>query len=691
VQVKGEGSATLGVILRDRASHVLSWTFGARTTRATRGWKLLRSRFVVPAAAATILPRIIGYGPATVWLDDASLTLEGTMDELRAPNLPDALTASNAALEVTLHTAAATLSVKDRRSGQLWEQKPYGTALALRQAKPVDGGFDLQLIEPATALELTAEVRLDGDRPELTIQLAGTGQLHGTIAFPEPFLTPKGTTLILPVNEGISYPVDDPTLKPMSYHLYGGHGLCMPWWGATDGERGVMAIVETADDAAVRIPRLGGLLCLAPEWQPQKGRFGPARVIRYAFFQSGGYVAMAKRYREHAKATGLLKTLADKRKANPNVDLLIGAVNVWCWEQDALPIVRDMQAAGIRRILWSNRRTPEQLQALNAIPGVLTSRYDIYQDSMNPEHFPRLRWIHGDWTSDAWKNDDIMTDSNGAWVRGWRVRTKDGQMLPCGVLCDRQAPAYARKRIPEELKTHPYRCRFIDTTTASPWRECYHPKHPMTRSESKRWKMELLRVVSEECGLVTGSETGHDAAVPYAHYFEGMLSLGPYRVPDAGRDMRRIWHDVPERVATFQTGHRYRLPLWELVYHDCVVAQWYWGDYNNKLPSLWDRRDLFNALYGTPPMFMFDRKLWAEQRERFARSYATIGPVARATGYAEMLSHEWLTPDHAVQRTRFANGVEVTVNFGDAPHTLPDGTALPPLGHIVKGLPEETR
>ena len=41
----------------------------------------------------------------------------------------------------------------------------------------------------------------------------------------------------------------------------------------------------------------------------------------------------------------LLKTLTEKRQENPNVDLLIGAVNVWCWEPDALSIVRDAVAA----------------------------------------------------------------------------------------------------------------------------------------------------------------------------------------------------------------------------------------------------------------------------------------------------------------------------------------------------------
>ena len=134
--------------------------------------------------------------------------------------------------------------------------------------------------------------------------------------------------------------------------------------------------------------------------------------------------------------------------------------------------------------------------------------------------------------------------------------------------------------------------------------------------------------VSEDCGLVTGSETGHDAAVPFVHYFEGMLSLGPYRVPDSGRDMQRIWTKCPSGWPSSRPGHDYRLPLWELVYHDCVVAQWYWGDYNNKLPALWDRRDLFNALYGTPPMFMFNRELW-EQNKRALRAELPHGCAGR--------------------------------------------------------------
>ncbi|OHB82963.1 MAG: hypothetical protein A2V98_23770, partial [Planctomycetes bacterium RBG_16_64_12] len=602
VRLEGKGDTTLCVTLQGPEDKVISWAFGGRTTgaadRVPSGWRLLRSRFVIPPGAAAILPRLIGNGPATVWFDDAVLERAGTLDTVRCEDLPETLTAANPLLEVTLHTADGRLSVVDRRTGQSWAQRTDRSVFVL-DAKPVAEGFDLRLLEPAGAMEIEATIRVDRQEPELVVELSATGEMASHFAYPPPFVTGPGTLLVMPVNEGISYPVDDETLPPMSYYLYGGHGLSMGWWGATDTERGMMAVVETPDDAAVNVPRIDGLLCLAPEWVPQKGAFGPSRRIRYVFFDQGGYVAMCKRYREHAKEIGLLKTLAEKRGENPNVDLLIGAVNVWCWLPDPVSLCREMQSLGIRRILWSHRSTPDQLRELNDL-GVLTSRYDIYQDTMDPANFPKLWGVHPDWTTEAWPAD-LMLGPNGDWTRGWRVKGKDGQWYPCGVLCDRQAVEYARRRTPPELETHPYRCRFIDTTTASPWRECYHPEHPMTRSESRHWKMELLRFMGEECGLVTGSETGHEAAVPYLHYFEGMLSLGPYRVPDAGRAMLDVVDEVPEGVAKFQTGHFYRLPLWELVYHDCVVAQWYWGDYNNKLPALWDRRDLLGALYGTPP------------------------------------------------------------------------------------------
>jgi hypothetical protein len=681
MEAKG-GVATLCVSTYDLRGRAIDWSYGERSLRQTIGWQLLQTRFIVPPGVSQIQPRLIGNGPAVVWLDDFKLEQTGSTEAIRPADLPGELTIQNSALEVSLNTTNATLTVLDRRNKSRYQQSSVGREVVLTGASAGHGQIRLRLFHAASGRELFATVQLDGNLPEFTFELAGSGDLPGPINFPPPFASRPGQYLVVPMNEGISYPVEDPSIEPFSLVAYGGHGICMAFWGVTDGAPGHMAIIETPDDASIRIEHHNGLLDIAPQWETQRGQFGYARRLRYVFLDQGGHVAIAKRYRTYSQKIGLFKTLAQKRRENPSVDLLIGAANIWCWDRDAVPLVKEMQAAGIEHILWSNAQSPENLRALDDL-GVLTSRYDIYQDVMDPANFTNLNGRHGDWVTAAWPAD-IIRQADGDWLRGWGVKGKQGKMYYCGLLCDKCALQYASQRIPAELATHPYLCRFIDTTTASPWHECYNALHPMTRTESREWKMKLLDYVSRDNQLVTGCETGHDAAVPFLHYFEGMLSLGPYRVPDAGRDMARIWTNAPERVVKFQLGHQYRLPLWELVYHDCVVAQWYWGDYNNKIPQLWDKRDLFNLLYATPPMFMFNRALWQENKARFVQSYQTICPTVRSVGYSEMTDHRFLTSDRSVQQTAFANGLKVTVNFGPAPFRLPNGPVIEPMGFWVQ-------
>ncbi len=681
IKITGTGNAEICVITRDENDEVIEWSYAGQNLSGDQDWNHLTSRFFVPHNVQKIYPRIIGHGPATVWIDDFKLTKEGNISDFRS-DLPDIINFKNALISVDLEVETGILKVKDSRTSQIWEQQPYHDMMVLKSAEVNEDRLDTTWFYAQTGADVNVTFAIAQSRPELLLTITGAGDLPGSLSFPNPFVTDKESYLVIPMNEGISYPVDDLTINTGRLIGYGGHGICMGFWGATDGAAGHMAILETADDAAIRITRINDLLCVAPEWDSQKGKFGYPRRIRYVFFDKGGHVAMCKRYRAHAQETGIFKTLAKKREENPNVDLLIGAVNVWCWD-GALSYVNEMQQLGIERILWSHRESPNNIQQMNQ-RNVLTSRYDIYQDLMNPDYFQYLNGVHPDWTTDGWP-DDIMLDKNGDWRRGWEVTGKDGKKYPCGVLSDCKALDYARPRISNELQTHAYRSRFIDTTTASPWREDYHPDHPMTRSESRFWKMELLRLVSEEMKLVCGSETGHDAAVPFAHYFEGMLSLGPYRVPDAGRHIQDIWDEVPERVAKFQLGHDYRLPLWELVYHDCVVAQWYWGDYNNKLPSLWDKRDLFNILYATPPMFMFNKAIWNENKDRFVQSYKNVCPIVRSVGYSEMTDHRFLTADRSIQQTEFDNGTIITVNFSDAPYTLADGVEISTMNfHVNK-------
>lgn len=682
LKVKGKGSAALCVSSWSKDGKNMGWVDGAHTVLQSSGFVHVSSRFLVPAGVVKVLPRLVGYDSADVWMTGFSLVRKEGFSNRFTAHLSKLFIIENSFLRVSLNASNGIFSVTDKRTGQAWTQLISHPSVLLSDAHQTGNEIVFDLFEVASGLELKATLALEPNLPEFTFCLDGSGVVEHSIAYPYPFETKKGERLIIPMNEGISYPAEDETIDPFSLIAYGGHGICMAFWGVTDGEAAQQTIIETPDDASIRLGREDRLLNVGPLWDSQKGEFGYCRRLRYVFFDRGGYVAMAKRYRQYAKDRGFFKTLAEKRRENTNVDLLVGAVNVWNWDANSVELVKEMQAAGIERILWSRGVKSDVLRELNAM-GVLTSRYDIYQDVMNPANFPFLRGKSSEWTTEAWPND-IILKADGDWAHGWGVEGKKNDWYYCGVICDKRALDYAKKRIPADLAVNPYRCRFIDTTTASPWNECYNSRHPMTRSESREYKMKLLDYISHDMKLVTGSETGHDASVPFVHYFEGMMSLGPYRVPDAGRHMDQILQDVPERVAKFQLGQRYRLPLWELVFHDCVVAQWYWGDYNNKLPSLWDKRDLFNVLYGTPPMFMFSKALWQSQKARFVQSYKNTCPWVRKVGYTEMTDHRILSPNRDVQQTVFSNGTVITVNFGETPFLLPSGKTLAPLGYSVE-------
>ncbi len=680
----------LSVVAYDAKGGVISWVYAP--ARGKPG-DTLKAEFAILPDVVAIAPRIVGDGAVGVRIRDLKIARTGSLFANDRPSPAADVAFGNGVLKGTVFADGRGFAVTDARTGRTWAPIAAGSAsrvLATSVAARPDGAVDVAFVDPQTLRTWRASFAVDAARPEVLVSVMGEGPMSSELRFPAPFASRKGDRLIVPMNEGVSFPADDAADLPGQLIAYGGHGLCMAFFGVQDDATGAgwMGIFETPDDAAMRTTREkgSGLWTMGPAWHDQKKAFGYTRRFRYVFLDKGGYVAMAKRYRAHAKAIGLFKPFSEKVKERPLVDRLLGAPNVWCWEGDKLAVAKNLQDAGIDRFLWSAGGSPEQVSALAKMPNVLVSRYDVYQDIYHPDQLKKLGWKSGT-NTDAWPHDVVWNGpSSNDWRHAWPVKAKDGTWTYCAMMCDATAPKYERRNVTEELKTKPYNTRFIDTTVAAPWQTCWNPAHPMTRSDSRHWKMELLRILGDEFKLVVGSETGHDASVPFCDYYEGMLSLGPYRVPDSGRNIPQIWTNVPPRVAKYQVGEAYRLPLWELVYHECVCAHWYWGDYNNKLPDIWWKRDLFNRLYGTMGMYIFNNRQWAADKDKFVRSYKLTSPVARKTGYSEMVDHRILSADRRVQQSVFANGVTVTANFGDAPFTLPDGTVVPPRDSVAAGL-----
>lgn len=653
------GSGVISAVLRDSKGDVLDWSFAAKGPTGN-DWVWVKRKAIIPDRGASIQFRLIGSRPGEVWLQSPTLTL-GT-GPLALPQASVTLRAGRFRTEVQGDGSLTTTTPAGRR----WSLGRLPTGFILQK---------LTLTHPdvATAqvwsvehdLQMTVTMRQDRQTGDVDLRWEGNGGFEGRLPACGPVVTQKGMRAIVPMNEGIGFPVGESALSGWELITYGGHGLCMPWSGVQDDRSGagMMMIVKTPDDADVRYSTQAGLLTFQPQWEPSRGQFGYARSLKLCFFEKGGYVAMAKRYRAYAKQVGLFKTLRQKQKENPNVDRLIGAANIWNWDMDKVALCKELRSLGFKKVLWSGGGAAAELRTIGQM-GYLPGVYDIYQDVWDPNN--SLTWqLHEGWP------EDLVLEPSGEWMKGWAHPDKqaDGTVkwYQGGVICSSRGLLRAKKKIPADLKVNPYLARFIDTTTASPFRECYNPAHPLTRSQDRGYKMQLLDFCSKDMKLVTGTETGIDPSVPFVHYYEGMMSLGPYRLPDSGTDMM-AYRKPTEEFLKYQVGPRYRLPLWELVYHDCTVAGWYWGDAANKAPEVWKERDLLNILYGTPPLLMFDRAKWNQEKTRMAQTYRDVCEWVSKVGYDEMVSHQDLTRDHFVQKTTWSSGRSVIVNFGKKPY-----------------------
>ena len=667
-----EAAGTLSVVLYDADKQVKQWHYAKESVTGADNWRCVERKFIIPDGIKYIRFRLTGWGEGKAWFDEIRFKKE------KESVLFDQNTWSldNPHLTMTLDAGKGRWTVLDKRSSKIWETSSGATEFLVTKVTKDALQLRIEMVSPQTTDSFTAIVALAPEAPEIVFFIdKEAGSKFAGLEFPPVFEIAESDLIVLPLAEGFLFDQKTAVKRVPSSLRYKG-GWPLAFVGVLDGEAGWMEIVETPIDFELVKDVSGERVSLKNRWLAEKGGFGYTRRIRYVFFDQGGYVAMAKRYRQYARGKGFVKTLREKdpdRKGH--IQKLIGAVNVWFWGKGKGDFAGELKSSGINKAIFSS--ADWDVAAINEL-GYLTSVYDIYQDGWPP--------VYHDVTKrhDGWP-EDLVLDPKGDWVRGWTIK-KGLKEYPGGVICSVRGLERAKKNIPRELKKNPYTARFIDTTTSTPWRECYNPAHPITRSEDLKNKMALLGFCSNELGLVTGSEDGVDVAVPYADYFEGMMSPGFARLPDSGRNVGTVKYMPPtEEFLRFQVGEQYRIPLWELVFHDAVVSTWYWGDSSNRIPEVWWRRDLFNILYGNMPLWAIrDWDHWKEIKDKFVKSYQNVSPVFEKVGWEEMLSHRFVTDDRAVQETVFGNGVKIMVNFGETAYAVPDvETVVPPHGFVV--------
>jgi hypothetical protein len=190
-------------------------------------------------------------------------------------------------------------------------------------------------------------------------------------------------------------------------------------------------------------------------------------------------------------------------------------------------------------------------------------------------------------------------------------------------------------------------------------------------------------------GMLVGSGEGvcPTWALPDLDFFEGVMSLrtycdNPLKIP--GGDFKTDLGDNYQTQAATALDQTRRIPLYQLAFHDYVAGTWVWRDTNyQSMPFAW-KKDLFNILYGTMPMWHLTRPIWESRKARLIASYQNIASVRQRIGFAEMVNHGWLTADRSVQFTDWDTGDRVIVNFGSHPFERESKQSLAPRSFVVE-------
>ena len=626
------------------------------------------------------------------------------------------------------------VTIRDKRSNLVWRQADIKSVGIWPKGGPITGGpmhkrpprketcpRIVHVTKAKDAILISAEwhvplvfrwslaggnaVRLSVDSPHRDEKIEGGDEYWGPrLLYPTAFFAQGASRYtVMPDDEGVIYSTSetDPEADHVRFLTKSlANQLSMPWWGVTDLRRGVMTRVDTPFHVAEKMAWCdtpGGERTLpAIMWLTDRGCWAYERKVTFRFINQGGYVAMAKQFRNEMIAAGRFRTLKEKAKLRPAVSKLRGAMDLWVFnlreERKVVPLtgedIRKIHGYGFKHLLLHSFGGTEPTPGGGFAP-----------EAVKEAH--RLGWLVGQYHLRSWiykKQAERNPELEGMCIRGptdyrYRPSPWGPHLFYCPAVLGGILKSVAR-----DERAYGLDAFFTDTTTAGgSVRDCYDPKHPLTKSAATRALAGALTGVSDT-GMVIGSERGFWWAAADCDYFEGIETTIGYFSAFIGPEVP-LRHAGPFRTKRkgydkYMLGYNYgpqnRVPLFQLVFHDAVVCLRRWNDHQPRDPRIWRRSDLMSIIYGTPPIACFHHQAgphilrddYAPLRDRYARTFRDVCGWHEKIGFEEMTSHRFLSPDRMVQETTFGNGLGVVVNFAQGPWKDPRGFAVPPMGFV---------
>lgn len=458
-------------------------------------------------------------------------------------------------------------------------------------------------------------------------------------------------------------------------------GAYMPWFGQVKDRAGYIAICEQPWNAAyyTEHPAEGPYTHVGIRWEPSLGKMDYRRVMKYSFVKDCDYNDLCKIYRNYVIEKGRFKSLAEKAVKTPSIDQLIGSAFLHKGIKTQVMTNSDFYDA--ENPDKNNHLTPfsvrtEEIKKYHELGvGKLYLHLDGWAepgyDNQHPDYLPACEKAGG------WKAMKELSDTMHecgylfgihdqyrdyyyaakTFDENFATRLADGTIPsharwaggPQTYLCATQAPFYVKRNFTEIMDNGiKLDCAYLDVFTCNEGDECSHPWHKMTRRECYEYRNACFEYLLSK-GILPSSEEVNDWAIPslvFCHYAPYDFMLDRPGSPKKG---------IP-------------VPLFNLVYHDCLIEPWMMDKVSEEEDYM-----LYAVLNGGAPYLVRDGA-YQNTDGSFAggveitiedqiKRCKVVSDLHEKVAKCEMVRHEMVDGNPEVQRTTFADGTVVTVDF----------------------------
>lgn len=488
---------------------------------------------------------------------------------------------------------------------------------------------------------------------------------------------------LLPNRQGVLIPNTWETKlhAPCFDGFFGTAGAYMPWFSQIREREGYLAVCLTPWNAGYQAehPAGGPYTHVSMRFEPSLGKMEYRRIVRFTLVEDCDYNDMCKLYRNHVDEQGRLRTLEEKAVKNLHVNDLIGSAflhkGIKTYVQPDSEFFDPENPEKNNHLTTFSQREEEIRQLYELGVEKLYLHLDGWAepgyDNRHPDYGPACQEAGG------WEGMKSLADtmheygylfgihdqyrdyymSAPSFDENFACRLPDGSIPthkrwaggPQSYLCGSQAPYYVKRNF-QELEDHGISldCAYLDVFTCNEGDECDNPMHRMTRKECYEYRCLCFEYLLKN-GILSSSEEVNDWAVPsqiFCHYapYDFMME-----VPGTPRQ------GIP-------------VPLYNLVYHDCVIQPWMM----EKVSADEDYM-LYALLNGGAPYLVrdaaypnidgaFDGYVKMSLEEQVERA-GKVSELHEKVGKREMLRHEFVDGNYNIQRTTFAGGISVLVDF----------------------------